>query len=103
MFDDEVRHFVRPSTRQGQLHAPAACDRRSHGSANAPITRIPSAHLQEFLRRRGMVALISDFWEKPETIIKTVEPLRFTGNELVLFHVLDPEEIHPKLKHPVLI
>ena len=59
--------------------------------------------MQEFLRRRGLVVAISDFWEQPEKIIKTVEPLRFRGNELVLFHVLDPEEIRPKLRHPVLL
>ena len=27
----------------------------------------------------------------------------FDGNELVLFHVLDPQEIRPKLKEPVLL
>jgi hypothetical protein len=60
-------------------------------------------HLMDFLRRRGIVVVISDFWEQPEKIIDTVAPLRFKGNELVLFHVLDPEEIRPKLKHPVLM
>jgi uncharacterized protein (DUF58 family) len=46
---------------------------------------------------------ISDFWEQPEKIIKTVEPLRYRGTEVVLFHLLDPEEIRPKLRHPVLL
>jgi uncharacterized protein (DUF58 family) len=102
VFDDDVRHFVPPSTRQGQLH------RLLHGieKAEPAETRTdyskPFAHLHDFLNRRGVVVLISDFWENPETIIKTVQPLRFKGNELVLFHVLDPEEIHPKLKHSVL-
>ncbi len=50
-----------------------------------------------------MVVVISDFWEAPEKVIETVSPLRYRGNEVVLFHVLDPEEIHPKLKHPVLL
>ena len=59
--------------------------------------------MSKLLRRRGLVVVISDFWEQPETIIKTVEPLRYRGNELVLFHVLDPEEIRPKLRHPVLL
>src|SRR5262249_24943553 len=63
----------------------------------------PFIHLQEFLRRRGLIAAISDFWDTPEKIINTVAPLRFKGNELVLLHVLDPEEIRPKLKHPVLM
>ena len=47
-----------------------------------------------------MVILISDFYEAPETIVKTVEPLRFHGSEVVLFHVLDPQEIHPELRGP---
>ena len=59
--------------------------------------------MQEFHRRRGIVAAISDFWETPEKIIKTVEPLRFRGTELILFHLLDPEELRPKLKGPVLL
>jgi hypothetical protein len=30
--------------------------------------------------------------------VRTVEPLRYRGNEVVLFHILDPEEIRPTLK-----
>ena len=36
-------------------------------------------------------------------MIKTVGPLRSRGNELILFHVLDPQEIQPKLRGPVLM
>jgi uncharacterized protein (DUF58 family) len=102
VFDEEVRNFVAPSTRQGQLH------RLLHGIEKAePGLRTnfasPFAHLMDFLRRRGVVVAISDFWENPQKIIDTVAPLRYRGNELVLFHVLDPDEIHPKLKHPVML
>jgi uncharacterized protein (DUF58 family) len=101
VFDDEVRRFVPPSSRQGQLH------RLLHAIEEArPGTRTdfakPFSALCDFLRRRGLVAAISDFWEQPEAIIQAVAPLRSRGNELVLFHVLDPEEIHPKLKQPAL-
>jgi uncharacterized protein (DUF58 family) len=102
IFDDDVRNFVPPSTRQGQLA------RILHAIESAQIgTRTdfahPFRHVQEFMRRRGIVAAISDFWDSPEKIIKTVAPLRFRGTELVLFHLLDPEELRPKLKHPVLM
>ena len=50
-----------------------------------------------------MVVVLSDFYEQPEIIIKTIEPLRFRGNDVILFHVLDPEEISPKLKQPALL
>jgi hypothetical protein len=49
------------------------------------------------------VAVISDFWDAPQKVIDAVSPLRFRGNEVVLFHLLDPEEIRPKLKHPVML
>src|SRR6185369_16513401 len=55
------------------------------------------------LHRRGLVVVMSDFYADPEVIIKTVEPLRFRGNEIILFHMLDPQEIKPKFKEPVLL
>jgi uncharacterized protein (DUF58 family) len=102
VFDDDVRNFVPPSTRQGQLA------RILHAIESAKIgTRTafehPFRHVQEFMRRRGIVAAISDFWESPEKIIRTVAPLRFRGTELVLFHLLDPEELRPKLNGPALM
>jgi hypothetical protein len=42
--------------------------------------------------------VISDFYESPETVVRTIEPLRYRGNEVVLFHILDPQEIRPILK-----
>jgi hypothetical protein len=49
------------------------------------------------------VAVISDFYEDPEVVIRTIEPLRFRGNELILFHVLDPKELEPGFHRPVLL
>ena len=102
VFDDEVRNFVQPSTRQGQLarlmHAVKKAEAGHHTDYQKPFS-----HLQEFLHRRGLIAVISDFWEPPENVIKTIAPLRFHGNEVVLFHVLDPQEIRPKLKDPALL
>jgi hypothetical protein len=35
--------------------------------------------------------------------VRAIEPLRFHGNDVVLFHILDPEEIRPVLKGPALL
>ncbi len=63
----------------------------------------PLLHFQELLHRRGIAIVISDFYEDPETIVKTIEPLRFHGNEVVLFHILDPKEIRPELRGPSIL
>jgi uncharacterized protein (DUF58 family) len=102
VFDDEVRDYIRPSTRQGQLHRLLSGLERAEPRARTDFAK-PLTHFQEFLRRRGMVVVISDFYESPETIVKTIEPLRFHGSEVVLFHLLDPKEIRPEMRGPSIL
>ena len=102
VFDDEIRNYIPPSSRQGQFA------RMLHAIENAtPGTRTdfakPFFHCMNFLHRRGILVVISDFYEQPELVIKTLEPMRAHGNELILFHVLDPQEIRPSLREPVLM
>src|ERR1035437_9449510 len=99
VFDDEVRNYIRPSTRQGQLARLLSGLELAEPRARTDFGK-PMRHFQEFLRRRGIVLIISDFYESPERIIRTIEPLRFHGNEVVLFHVLDPEEMRPEFREP---
>jgi uncharacterized protein (DUF58 family) len=95
VFDDEVRTYIRPSTRQGQLFRLLSGLEHAEPRARTDFAK-PLLHFQNFLRKRGMVVIISDFYESPDTIVKTIEPLRFHGNEVVLFHILDPKEIKPE-------
>jgi uncharacterized protein (DUF58 family) len=102
VFDDEVRNYIRPSMRQGQLYRLLAGLELAEPHARTDFGK-PLHHFQEFLRRRGLVVILSDFYEDPKTIIRTIEPLRFHGNEVVLFHVLDPKEIDPKMNEAVVL
>jgi uncharacterized protein (DUF58 family) len=101
-FDDEIRNFIRPSTRQGQLHRLLAGLEQAEARARTDFSK-PMRYAQEFLKRRGMVLIVSDFWESPESIIRTIEPLRYHGNEVVLFHVLDPKDVRPALNGPSIL
>ena len=102
IFDDEIRHYVPPSSRQGQfmriLHAIDIAEPGTRTDYEKPFL-----HCQNFLRRRGVLVVLSDFYEEADRVIRTMEPLRHHGNELILFHVLDPQEIQPVLKDPVLL
>jgi len=101
-FDDEVRNYIRPSTRQGQLHRLLAGLEHAEARARTDFAK-PMRYFLEFLKRRGIVLIVSDFWESPESIIRTIEPLRFHGNEVILFHVLDPEDVRPSLNRPSIL
>ncbi|HLG96083.1 MAG TPA: DUF58 domain-containing protein [Bryobacteraceae bacterium] len=102
VFADDVTNYVQPSTRQGQFMRVAHAIEKAELGTRTEFSK-PFLHFQQFLRRRGIVVVISDFYEDPEKVINAVAPLRFRGNDLILFHVLDPEEIRPKLKEPVLL
>ncbi|HYW41793.1 MAG TPA: DUF58 domain-containing protein [Bryobacteraceae bacterium] len=102
IFDEDVTNYVAPSTRQGQLFRLLHAIEKAEPGTRTDFAK-PFVHFQNFLRRRGIVVVLSDFYEKPETIISTVEPLRYRGNEVILFHVLDPQEIKPKFREPVLL
>jgi uncharacterized protein (DUF58 family) len=53
----------------------------------------PLKKMAEHFKRRGILLLISDFYDEPDEILEAIKPLRFLGNELIVFHVLDPREI----------
>jgi uncharacterized protein (DUF58 family) len=97
VFDDEVREYIRPSTRPGQLARLFSGLEQAMPRARTDFAK-PFRHFQNSLNRRGIAIVISDFYEDPETIVRHVAPLRFHGNEVILFHILDPQEIRPMMK-----
>ena len=102
VFDDNVRDVVAPSTRHGQLSRLLHALERARAGRRTDFAR-PFLHLLDHLRRRGIVAVISDFYAAPEEVVRTMAPVRFRGSELILFHVLDPEELRPHLDQPLLL
>jgi hypothetical protein len=53
----------------------------------------PMKKLAEHYARRGLLVLVSDFYEDPQAVLEAVAPLRFRGQDMIVFHVLDPAEI----------
>jgi len=101
IFDETVRDYRPPSSRSGQL--PAVL----HGlDAAVPARRTdlgkPFERFREHVSRRGLVAVISDFYCDPDQMLASVQPLAFQGQDVVLMQVLDPFELQPKLSDATL-
>ncbi len=95
-FDDDVRDYVEPSSRHGQwLKVLYSLDRSEPGQ-RTDFAR-PFLHFQQFLQRRGIVLVVSDFYAPAEEVVNTVAPLRHRGNDVILMQVLDREEVEPRL------
>jgi uncharacterized protein (DUF58 family) len=102
VFDEDVTNYIPPSTRQGQLMRILHAIEKAEGGTRTDFTK-PFAHFQQFLHRRGIVVVMSDFYAPPEEVARVIEPLRYRGNEVVLLHILDPQELDPKFRDPVLL
>jgi uncharacterized protein (DUF58 family) len=102
VFDEDVSNYVAPSTRQGQLFRLLHAIEKAEAGTRTDFAK-PFAHFQNFLHRRGIVVVLSDFYEQPDVIVKTIEPLRYRGNDVILFHLLDQQEIKPKFREPVVL
>ena len=99
-FDDGVRDYVPPSARHLDivLHTLDRAgnddaDRAARAATPEPGLAAAVATAAEHIRRRGVVVLISDFYEDPAAAVEAVRQLRYRGNDVVVFHVLDPAEI----------
>ncbi|MDD3625912.1 MAG: DUF58 domain-containing protein [bacterium] len=66
-------------------------------------TQISSAlHiLAEKLKRRGLIILISDLWDDTDEIISGIKHLRHEKHEVIVFHILDDDEINLPFKGPI--
>jgi uncharacterized protein (DUF58 family) len=89
-FDNQVVEHVPPSAKHMEvvLHVLDRVEAGRPGSLREPLH-----HLAEHFGRRGVLVVISDFYEEPEAVVEAVVPLRFRGNDIVVFHVLDPAEL----------
>lgn len=49
--------------------------------------------LAERIKRRGLIVLLSDLMDKPEDVLSGLQHFRHRHHEVIVFHILDPDEI----------
>ena len=101
-FDSRLREFVPPSAKH--LETVLQHLARAHPSDETPAARRrgearPAGALGDVLSRlgaalgrRGLIAVVSDFYEPPEAVVEAFDALRVAGHDIMAFHVLDPAE-----------
>ncbi|HIE92667.1 MAG TPA: DUF58 domain-containing protein [Acidobacteria bacterium] len=89
-FDDDIVERVPPSAKHFDvtLHTLDKIVAGRPGALGPPLFKAT-----EFFKRRSILVVISDFYEEPEKILDAIKPLRFAGNDVIVFHVLDPAEV----------
>jgi uncharacterized protein (DUF58 family) len=91
-FDDRIAFRMPASARPGHLHALLLALERLQTGTRSDVGR-PLHQLAEALLKRSLVVLISDLLDDPEPTIKGLRHLKFRGTDVVVFQVLDPNEL----------
>ena len=89
-FDEDIVTRVPPSAK----HFNVLLHTLDRARPEKPSRLLPVLDkMAEFFKRRSIVVLISDLYENPADILESLKPYRSLGNDVVVFHVLDPAEI----------
>lgn len=91
-FDSGIRDYLPARKRPGHLHQlMLMLDKPASGKQTdlgAPLRRIV-----ELVRKRGMIVLVSDLLSPIESFENQLSQLRAYGHEVVVFQILDPQEV----------
>ena len=92
LFDSESREYIPRTDSLGKIHhimnrlaAFEGTQKTNLGTAMSDIARVAKA--------RGIIVLLSDLFDDEEGFERGLQQLRFGGHEVIVFHVLDPDEL----------
>lgn len=91
-FSDRIESFIPPKAKRGYLIEILRSLEGRRPSGDTAVGKI----LQEVagkINRRGLIILISDLLDEPEDILKGLQLFRFKGNDVIVFHLMDPAEL----------
>jgi uncharacterized protein (DUF58 family) len=91
-FDEKIVTMLPASARPGHLNAILVTLDRLELGTETNVSK-PLHQLADSLSKRGMVVLISDLLDDPERVIRGLKHFRFRGTDVIVFHLLDPDEL----------
>lgn len=100
-YSDRIDRIIPPKAVRGYLFAIL---KELENTKPAGETRGGSV-LQELagsLKRRGLIILISDLLDESEEVVKGLKQLRSRGNDVIVFHLLDKDELEFPFEEPTL-
>jgi len=92
LFDDRIR--VNIPARSKRSHLNIILSQMQNIIAGPETTIAPILHkTAEAIKKRGLIILISDLFDDPDKVLSGLQHFRYKGHEVIVFHVLDPQEL----------
>jgi uncharacterized protein (DUF58 family) len=95
------RNEIRPSATRGQL-SKIVDHLESIEVFGKTDLGLAISEAADRVKRRGMIVIISDLFTPQESLYDALGRLRYSGHEILLFHILDRDEIELPFKDAVI-
>ena len=92
IFDDKVRSYYQRTDNLSAIHNLISLLANFEPEQTTSISTVLH-DLARQIKRKGIVILISDLFDDVENVLRGIQHLRFSGSEVIIFHVLDPFEL----------
>lgn len=98
--DTKIRSLVPAKTSSKHLLALLRTLEKTTPGGETSVAPIWHELAGTHLKRRGLVIILSDCFDQPEALGRALQHLRHRHHEVILFHILAPEEIEFPFKRP---
>ncbi len=92
LFDEDILQNVSPRSSKGHLHT--LLKQLENVSVGAATSFDKPLHaIADQQQRRGFIVIVSDLLSNADQLIDALRHFRFSGHEVLICHVLDPQEV----------
>ena len=92
VFDSKIRQTIRPKSTKNHLNTILSVMDKIKIGHKTNISEIIHAGAEK-IKKRGFIILLSDLFDSSQKIINSLKHLRYYNHEVIVFHILDKQEI----------
>ena len=92
LFSDKINAYLPP--RANRVYLKEILTRVNNAQpASQTATEKCLVEVAQKIKKKGLIVIISDFFDEPESIVTALKLFHYKKNEVIVFQILDPAEI----------
>ncbi|MEE2711090.1 MAG: DUF58 domain-containing protein [Gemmatimonadota bacterium] len=91
-FDQDVVDFLPAHSKPAHVHTILTHLEQITPGKETDLGK-PLHEMADMINRRGMIIIISDLIDEPERTMDALQHFRFKGHDVIVFHIMDPDEL----------
>ncbi len=91
LYSDKIESYLTPKASRVYLHT-ILSSLHNINSTNKTETASCLNSIAQKIKKRGLVIVISDFFDSPDEILSALKHFKYKKNEVIVFQILDPIE-----------